>query len=142
MSKKRGSNQFAAYSADLRYQKNKERKLARHMKKHPDDSQTAKAVGKVATYSKTTPKKSFYPVTEQYQVRCMYEKKNRNLVVRYTKEHVMINARLHRADNAAMYKLGVFMTPAQIKDLNDSVKSDKSKWKKEKKLKSDIVSAK
>ncbi len=53
--------QSAAYKADSRAAKNRARKLARHMKKHPNDAQAERMVGKAHTYRKAPRVKGAFP---------------------------------------------------------------------------------
>lgn len=48
----KGKGTYAAYKAESRAEKNKAAKLARHLRKHPNDEQAEKAVGKPHNYRK------------------------------------------------------------------------------------------
>ena len=48
----KGKKQYAAYANEGRSQKNKARKLAKHLKKHPNDAQSAKMAGKTLSMRK------------------------------------------------------------------------------------------
>jgi len=53
--KRTGKKIQASYKLDNRYMKNKKTKLERHLKRHPEDAQAKKSLGKIPEYRRKKP---------------------------------------------------------------------------------------
>lgn len=58
---RKGKGTYAVYKAESRLQKNRTKRLERHLKKHPNDAQTAAAAKKPVTPRAAPSKRGNYP---------------------------------------------------------------------------------
>lgn len=60
--------QYAGYAAQLKRDKNRKARLARHLKNHPNDAQTASAEGTSGTYRSKSHTKGNFPKSKDFVV--------------------------------------------------------------------------
>lgn len=102
---------YSAYSAESRADKNRKKKLLRHLKTHEGDGVARAAVDRPSP-AKNKPKSSMYPKTEIREL--TINKEVKITAVDLSRTDLQVRAKLKRAANARAYKEGTYGIGAPI----------------------------